>query len=209
MAYKTFTAGEVLTASDVNTYLMKQSVIVCTSATRPSGPNEGMTIYETDTDQLLIYNGSAWETISHLAGWTTFTPTLAGTGWTFGSPTVTGQYHRNGSKITYQGRIVWAGGVTPDATNTFTITLPVTAASFSTDDWQGVGMIQDVSGSNLYYATQPYLSSTTVMVIRAHNVTGSLIRMLPANSTNTGAGSFPNTFDSGDIWTWTIVYEAA
>ena len=39
---------------------MKQSVIVCTSGTRPAGPNEGMTIYETDTDRVQIYNGAAW-----------------------------------------------------------------------------------------------------------------------------------------------------
>lgn len=55
MPFKTFVAGSVLTASDVNTYLAKQSVIVCTSTTRPSSPPEGMAVYETDTDKLLIY----------------------------------------------------------------------------------------------------------------------------------------------------------
>lgn len=55
MAFKTFVAGAVLTASDVNTYLAKQAVIVCTSTTRPTSPPEGMTIYETDTDKLLSY----------------------------------------------------------------------------------------------------------------------------------------------------------
>lgn len=55
MAFKTFTPGATLTASEVNTYLAKQSVIVCTSTTRPSSPPEGMTIYETDTDKLLTY----------------------------------------------------------------------------------------------------------------------------------------------------------
>lgn len=33
---------------------------VCTSTTRPTTPFEGQMIYETDTDKLLIYNGSAW-----------------------------------------------------------------------------------------------------------------------------------------------------
>jgi hypothetical protein len=55
VAFKTFTAGAVLTASDVNTYLAKQAVVVCTSTTRPSSPPEGMTIYETDTDKMLTY----------------------------------------------------------------------------------------------------------------------------------------------------------
>ena len=62
MAFKTFTAGAVLTASDVNTYLAKQAVIVCTSSTRPASPPEGMTIYETDTDKMLTYvsSGTGW-----------------------------------------------------------------------------------------------------------------------------------------------------
>lgn len=63
MAFKTFTAGSVLTAAEVNDYLMEQVVITCTSGTRPGSPNDGMTIYETDTNYLRIYNGSAWRLI--------------------------------------------------------------------------------------------------------------------------------------------------
>ncbi|MEU8371227.1 hypothetical protein [Micromonospora tulbaghiae] len=66
MAFKTFSAGDVLTASDVNTYLMKQVVIVCTSASRPSSPVEGMTIYETDTDVVRVHDGSNWITVLHV-----------------------------------------------------------------------------------------------------------------------------------------------
>lgn len=60
MAFKTFIDGNVLTETDLNDYLMRQSVIACTSGSRPSSPVEGMTIYETDTDLLLTYSGSAW-----------------------------------------------------------------------------------------------------------------------------------------------------
>lgn len=64
MAFKTFTAGSVLTAADVNDYLMEQVVITCTSGTRPGSPNEGMTIYETDTDYIQVYSGSAWRVVA-------------------------------------------------------------------------------------------------------------------------------------------------
>lgn len=37
---------------------------VCTSTTRPSTPYEGQMIYETDTDMLAIWNGSAWRYIA-------------------------------------------------------------------------------------------------------------------------------------------------
>jgi hypothetical protein len=59
---KTFTAGEVLTASDVNTYLMEQSVMVFGgTAARSSAiptPSEGMTSYNQATKQLESYNGT-------------------------------------------------------------------------------------------------------------------------------------------------------
>lgn len=37
---------------------------VCTSSTRPSAPFEGQMIYETDTDMLALWNGSAWRYIA-------------------------------------------------------------------------------------------------------------------------------------------------
>ena len=37
---------------------------VCTSSTRPTAPYEGQQIYETDTDMLAIWNGTAWRYIA-------------------------------------------------------------------------------------------------------------------------------------------------
>jgi len=37
---------------------------VCTSTTRPVSPFEGQTIYETDTDMLALWNGSAWRYVA-------------------------------------------------------------------------------------------------------------------------------------------------
>ena len=84
MAFQTFTAGNVLTAAEVNTYLMQQTVIVCTSGTRPFAPVEGMVIFETDTNKLSAYDGSGWNiTYASLAE----TQTL--TNKTLTSPTLT------------------------------------------------------------------------------------------------------------------------
>ena len=61
--FKAFTAGSVLTASEVNTYLAKQAVINCdSSADYPSAPVVGMTVYDLDADALLVYAGatSGW-----------------------------------------------------------------------------------------------------------------------------------------------------
>ena len=64
LGYKQFAVGEVLTASDVNGYLMDQSVMVfADSGARGSAigtATEGMLTYLLDTDTLEFYNGSAW-----------------------------------------------------------------------------------------------------------------------------------------------------
>ena len=60
MAFKTFSTGEVLTSSDVNAYLMSQTVARVTSGTRPSSPVDGQRIWETDTGREMIYSGGSW-----------------------------------------------------------------------------------------------------------------------------------------------------
>ena len=37
---------------------------VCTSSTRPASPFEGQMVYETDTDMVVVWNGSAWRYIA-------------------------------------------------------------------------------------------------------------------------------------------------
>ena len=60
---KTFSPGDVLTSSDVQGYLMDQSVMVFAgTAARTSAipsPSAGMVAYSTAT-QLQVYNGTAW-----------------------------------------------------------------------------------------------------------------------------------------------------
>lgn len=63
--YKTFNTGDVLTASDVNTYLMEQTVMVFADAsartTALSGKlAQGMLSFLKSDNNLYKYNGSAW-----------------------------------------------------------------------------------------------------------------------------------------------------
>jgi hypothetical protein len=64
MSRKVFTAGEVLAAADVNSFLMDQSVMsFAGTAARGSAipsPVEGMTTYREDIDRLESYTGSQW-----------------------------------------------------------------------------------------------------------------------------------------------------
>jgi hypothetical protein len=64
VAYKVFTNGSVLNASEVNENLMNQSVITFSSATARSSaitsPIEGMITYLEDSNSYQTWNGSAW-----------------------------------------------------------------------------------------------------------------------------------------------------
>jgi hypothetical protein len=41
-----------------------KGILTCTSSTRPGSPTEGQLIFETDTDQVLVWNGTEWAEIS-------------------------------------------------------------------------------------------------------------------------------------------------
>ncbi len=64
MAYKVFTNGSVLQASEINDNLMRQSVIVFSNAAARSAaitvPLEGMLTWLEDVNRYENYNGSAW-----------------------------------------------------------------------------------------------------------------------------------------------------
>jgi hypothetical protein len=86
MAFKDFTDGEVLYAADVDTYLMRQTVMVfADSAARGSALGtaivvEGMVTYLQDTDTLQFYDGTSWNDVSSPGDITAVTAGTALTG---------------------------------------------------------------------------------------------------------------------------------
>lgn len=61
---KTFVAGDILTASQVQGYLQDQTIMVFTNASSRSSaitaPSQGMFSYLTSDSTLYTYNGIAW-----------------------------------------------------------------------------------------------------------------------------------------------------
>jgi hypothetical protein len=72
VAYKVFTNGSVLNASEINDNLMNQSVMVFSNATARSAaltsPLEGMLTWLEDVNRYENYNGSAWVTLGSQPG---------------------------------------------------------------------------------------------------------------------------------------------
>jgi hypothetical protein len=72
-------AGQQFTTSSNITYIFNgeswivistKGILTCTSSTRPGSPTEGQLIFETDTDQVLVYDGTAFVEISGGGGGT-------------------------------------------------------------------------------------------------------------------------------------------
>ena len=63
LGFKDFTTGEVITAADVDGYLMQGIWVFASAAARDAAvtsPQEGNACYLKDTNQVLTYSGSAW-----------------------------------------------------------------------------------------------------------------------------------------------------
>jgi hypothetical protein len=63
LGFKTFATGDVLTAADTNGYLMQGIWVFADATARDAAvtsPQEGNACYLKDTDNIMVYSGSAW-----------------------------------------------------------------------------------------------------------------------------------------------------
>jgi len=123
---KVFTAGDVLTASDVQNYLQDQTVMVFGGTAARSAaiatPTEGMLALTTDNDEFDYYHGSAWVPALPIGAWETWAPTLSG-GWANGNGTWTARYVQIGKTVHVAASFI-IGSTTTKGT-TLTVSLPV------------------------------------------------------------------------------------
>jgi hypothetical protein len=208
MAFKVFTPG-VLTSSDVNTFLMRQSVIVCTSTTRPASPNEGMTIYETDTDRYRTYSGTAWENLADSGAWRSWTPTLgtdgSGTAWALGNATTDGRYLRIGRQVIVSLSMTF-GSTTTFGSGDLMMTVPASldfAATVSSQHALGVARFNDISLNNSYPCVVMRSSNAANVVFSLIETTASYGRVVEVE------GATPVTWVSGDTMSMMYSYETS
>lgn len=206
MAFKTFAAG-VLTSSDVNTFLMRQAVITCTSSTRPASPSEGMTIYETDTDSYLTYSGSVWENAIQSGAWRSWTPTLgvdgAGTAWALGNGTSKSRYLKVGRLVVCQLHLEF-GSTTTFGSGAFMFTLPINRlAGEGLNQNYGSARLIDVGSAAPYEAQIKNSSNAGNATLHAIDTAVSYGRLSAVTST------VPFTWALSDVVTASFIYEAA
>ena len=194
MAYQTFVAGTELLASQVNTYLMNQVVMVFTNSTARdaalTSPTEGMVTYQTAADHYTIYSGTEW--ISFDTKWSTYTPTL--TNVTIGNGTVSAQYFRVGKMVTVQVQVVL--GTTSSVTGLIGVSLPV--AFVSANRFVGTCRASVVINYLMHV-----IGVGSIMNVYAVGTAGAY-----ASTTNTSA-TIPNTWASTHQFFISATYEIA
>lgn len=118
--YKLFQTGDVLTATEVNTYLQQQVTMVFANSTaRTSALSgvlaEGMMSYLQDTNQVEVYDGSNWVAVGNIGDITAVNTNSPLTGGgTSGSLTLSYDYAA-GSKLTLNAQTATYTAVLADA----------------------------------------------------------------------------------------------
>jgi hypothetical protein len=168
--FKDFAGGAVATETDLDDYLMRQSVMrFASEAARDSALagvlTEGLVTYQKDADQFTVYSGSAWKDYGRLAGADTWTPIVAqGTnGNVVKAGGYTADYIVLGNlcfawfAITIGNTAVFGGGETGVAVS---ISLPIAAASATNVPDIGAGVFSDATGAPVHRHVGLWLVTT-------------------------------------------------
>jgi len=198
------TNGDVWSATDVDALeaAINLGLNVCTSSTRPGSPSTGTVIYETDTKNTRVYNGSTWASfIAPAAGAaTTWTPTITQSGSV--TCTVTrAVYQRIGRWIKGNAYLTVTG--TGTANNVITIGgLPFTGAAGQVIVGQSV--IVDISASTNYAGLVAMPTTTTFSFVPC-----AVVSAINTYDGLTASNGFSAALASTDIVAFSFEYEAA
>ena len=198
---KVFTAGDVLTASDVQNYLQDQTVMVFGGTAARSAaiatPTEGMLAVTTDNDEIDYYNGSAWVPALPVGAWYSYTPTF--NNFTLNNGTIAFAYTQIGKTVHVRGLITL--GSTSVMGSNMDISLPVTASASAAGLVVGSAVLGDTGTAR--YLAMTTLDTTTRFVLFTMLASGTYV-------SRTGlASNVPFTWASTDNVQIQATYEAA
>jgi hypothetical protein len=203
MPFKTFVAGTEGLASDVNTYLMEQSVMTFTNSTARDAalptPLEGMVCYLTASDHFQVYNSSAWITFD--IAWNAWTPTFTnltqGTG-----ATLSAFYARIGKTIVAQVYVTMGTG--PTVGGQFSISLPVDHANSNRSGSIGTCVMRDAT-AGVSYLGSVFATGSAPGVARMQTITTSGASATLASQTASNPFTWATT--AGSYFQFTIMYQ--
>lgn len=200
--------GDVPSASGYFNPLLAQTVIPCTSGTRPSSPNDGMLLWETDTERYTSWNASLsqWVNLGMMLT-TAFTPALTGstTNPTLGTGgTAAARYTLYGGNwCNYRGAFKFGTSGTSAGSGSFSISLPFNTNANLTGSNEPIGTVYilDSSGPAAFLGV-PYVaaSASTMSVLIGGSPTAGASQM---------SSSVPMAWAASDTIGWNVTYETA
>ena len=201
---KTWTAGEVLTASDLNSYLMDQAVVVFATTTDRdtaiTSPTDGMVVYVTASEALFVYE-AGW--VQYDTTWKSWTPTW--TNVTKGtSPTETYVYLRIGKMVVAHGSLTFGTG-SPAVSGSVTVTMPVASSTSSVSTTAGTAFFFDTSATATFQGVVEVTSNSTTATIRASDSATAYLSRTALNSTI----PFGAAYAAGDKIGFNVIYQVA
>lgn len=141
----------------------------------PSSPYEGMLVWETDLNQLIVWNGASWNTVwpsDADAPWISYTPSWTGLS-SLGTSQASGRYQVTGNTVNLIASLS-AAGSTSLGTGAISVSLPITSHSVGANNgWMGTGRYVPAPGSswhplNFWVATAANIG--TVFAIRQTDI---------------------------------------
>jgi hypothetical protein len=201
VAYKVFTNGSTLQASELNENLMQQSVATFSnSAARTAAitaPVEGQMTYLIDSDDYESWDGTSWVPALSIGTWKSYTPTFSN--FTLGNGTITvAKFTQIGKTVHLQVKVTL--GSTSSVGTQPTISLPVTGKTNYQDSASGVCTLTAGAVNGIGYV---YNISSTSCRMFATGAAGAYSIIAGVTAT------VPGTWTTGNSFGLSITYEAA
>jgi len=189
LGFKTFTTGEVLTAANVNGYLMQGVLVFTNAAARDAAitsPQEGQFAFTKDNDSLWYYSGSAW-VASGATG--DIEGVTAGTGisggGTSGTVTITNSM---ATAIDAKGDLV--AGTGADAFSRLAVGSNGTVLTADSAEATGLKWVAAASGGGMTLLSTTTLSGATTTISSIDQTYTNLFAIITNMQNNTADGNF-------------------
>jgi len=180
LGFKDFTTGEVLTAADVDGYLMQGIWVFADAAARDAAvtsPEEGNACYLEDTNEVLTYDGSTWVAVGGAGGGMTLISEQTASGLSSLSFTSLGSYKQlllvwfgishnvTGSTFAIRfnnssGNNYYHGGMTASSAGTMTAFSNTATSLYASQSGQSAYPF----GQDAYSAYAPYGLSGSLLI---------------------------------------------
>jgi hypothetical protein len=208
--YRNFTAGAVLTAAQVNTFLMEQSVMnFAGTAARGSALASVLSagqMAHVGGGTVTVYDGSAWQQVypgSVANSWTAYTPALtaATTNPTLGTgSTTTGAYVQIGKFVIANFRIGFGSSGAAAGSGSYRVSLPVAGNTAHNSKIAGTLYFGDNSANVVRLGSSLFWISSTTVSLRIDSTSAALYEVTNSN---------PWTWANDDAISGMFFYEAA